>query len=850
MSHLARHLFGNPRKAEPAETTEGIEILAAARPIGEMELVGARIKRLIVEEGVKPDDIAVVFRAPQDPRSLAAEVFNRLGLPISWEQGVPLDRVPIMRALVALLKLDMEDWPFKSLLAVIASNYFQPSWPAWKNGCAAVELDCQIRKLQIPQGRKAILNDIRRTDFQSVPRADEDQANRNIDESAFEQIENLSYDTGQITNLSYEVLALLAAAFDRLPQKATLPDWANAWEKLARETGLLRGLDWNGHSDDSSVQKSDALAWKKLLSVLSESDRLAGWLKQHPPELSREEAFRALVDILGSERLPDGQEESGRVRVLSASSVRSLHIPYLFLAGLSEKAFPQPDREDRLYSEAECARLIEHNLPLVTRTERNREEMLLFYEAVTRATKRLYLSYPALDDSAQPLSPSPFLLEVEQACGADRIAKTEATDFRPVPKTTQPLSQSEFRIAAMAEALEGNYRWLAGLKQSANHGTGESHLSASHNLFAGLELTMLRQDRERFGPAEGILSGEKMRKVLHAEFPADRTFSVTELESYAKCPYRYLLEKILKIEPVEDLALETDYLERGQSVHEVLAVFHQKVNASRGRPTSPAKLDEVEFQQFMQAAMDEALPSSSGNSVRAALREIDRRLISKWLTDYRRQHEEYDKLWFDHETPPTPEFFEISFGLSKHPSKTWAIEQPLELPDGADVIRLSGRIDRVDTGFTASHVVFNILDYKTGSSAKFSLDEFMHGAALQLPLYAIAVMELFLNDRDAVPWQAGYWFVAKDGFNYRQALKMYHRGENGLEELEEEWEMMRSQIGDIVAGLVHSIRNGFFPVFNRNDRCTSSCPLNTICRINQIRSLEKTCLPTVMGEGK
>ena len=62
-----------------AETTAGIEILAAARPIGEMEMIASRIKRLIVEEGVKPGEIAVVFRSPQDSGSLAAEVFDRLG---------------------------------------------------------------------------------------------------------------------------------------------------------------------------------------------------------------------------------------------------------------------------------------------------------------------------------------------------------------------------------------------------------------------------------------------------------------------------------------------------------------------------------------------------------------------------------------------------------------------------------------------------------------------------------------------------------------------------------------------------------------------------------------------------
>ena len=141
-------------------------------------------------------------------------------------------------------------------------------------------------------------------------------------------------------------------------------------------------------------------------------------------------------------------DESGYVRVLSASSVRSLRIPYVFLAGLSEKVFPPPDREDRLYSEAEYVRLIDAGLPFAARTDRTRDEMLLFYEAITRATKRLYLSYPALDESAQPLLPSPFLREVEQAFddegergerrgergdGEGRIPRTQRLDLSPIP---------------------------------------------------------------------------------------------------------------------------------------------------------------------------------------------------------------------------------------------------------------------------------------------------------------------------------------------------------------------------------------------------------------------------------
>ncbi len=169
-----------------------------------------------------------------------------------------------------------------------------------------------------------------------------------------------------------------------------------------------------------------------------------------------------------SERMPAADDESGRVRVLGAASVRSLQVPFLFLAGLSEKTFPAADREDRLYSEAEYLELIEKGLPLVARTERAREEMLLFYEVLTRATRRLYLSYPALDAAAQPLLPSPFVLEVIQACGGSTIVRPPAVDIRPIPSGDEPLSPAQFRVMAMADALapSGDMSLLAGLMQS------------------------------------------------------------------------------------------------------------------------------------------------------------------------------------------------------------------------------------------------------------------------------------------------------------------------------------------------------------------------------------------------
>jgi ATP-dependent helicase/DNAse subunit B len=581
---------------------------------------------------------------------------------------------------------------------------------------------------------------------------------------------------------------------------------------------------------------ADHRAWSRLMEALAAGDKLSKWLGQRPPELDRRQAFDTLADILRSEQIGHAGDESGYVRVLSAASVRSLRIPYLFLAGLSEKAFPPPDREDRLYSEADYLRLIDEGLPLIARTERNREEMLLFYEAITRATQRLYLSYPALDSAAQPLSPSPYLKEVEQACDG-RIPRTERADLSPIPPDDEPLCEAEFRVKAVAMALDGNVALLAGLMRV--DGGLSPHLA--DNLVAGMELTHLRQDRDHFGAAEGVLRGSAAGHYLSARFPSTHTFSATELEQYASCPFRYFLDRILKVEPLEDLTLEFDVLERGRLAHDVLAAFHRRANGQLGRPSSPLKLDATEFDRLLAVAIDESLPPASSNPVQAALREVDRRQVTQWLAQYRTQCEKYDKQWQGFESPMAAELFEVSFGRGN--GEPPSCDRPLELTAENQTVRIEGRIDRIDCGIEAGHAVFNVLDYKTGGSVRFTPETVAAGTALQLPLYALAAMELLLTDRDALPWQAGYWYLREDGFKPRQALRMY-RNDDGRIQLEPAWEQMRAGLADTVVGLVGGIRRGQFPVCSRDDRCTGYCPFSTVCRINQVRSLEKICQPT------
>ena len=242
---------------------------------------------------------------------------------------------------------------------------------------------------------------------------------------------------------------------------------------------------------------------------------------------------------------------------------------------------------------------------------------------------------------------------------------------------------------------------------------------------------------------------------------------------------------------VEDLTLEFDVLERGRLVHDVLAMFHRRVNDRLGRPASPLELDAGRIRSLWPPPRRVAA-AGAGNPVQAALAGSRPAAGVEWLWQYRGQCENTTGMWQDFEAPLAPELFEVSFGRGDEPPPS--TDQPLESTRRGKTVRISGRIDRIDTGIVAGHTVFNVLDYKTGGSIGLTPESIRAGTTLQLPLYAIAAMELLLADRDAVPGRPAIGTCATTASSPRQALQMY-RNDDGRIELEPEWEEIPRRSG-------------------------------------------------------
>ena len=111
----------------------------------------------------------------------------------------------------------------------------------------------------------------------------------------------------------------------------------------------------------------DSPEWSALEEALGAGDRLATQMGERPKRLTQSQALAVLADLIENTTLPERIDESGRVRILSAHSVRntvsSLRIPR---RACRKNRFPPRRLKADCIGESQQRRLIERGLPLVS----------------------------------------------------------------------------------------------------------------------------------------------------------------------------------------------------------------------------------------------------------------------------------------------------------------------------------------------------------------------------------------------------------------------------------------------------------------------------------------------------
>ena len=518
--------------------------------------------------------------------------------------------------------------------------------------------------------------------------------------------------------------------------------------------GVERDLTQLGHLERFALPVIEVLdslpasaTWGEWLDALA---RLAPRVLRRPTrvlELLAELRPMASVGPVGIEevqvvlqpRLASLEHESpahrfGRVFVASPEGGRGRSFDVVFIPGLAERSFPFPVREDPLLLD----RVREESAPFLPRKEqRVQRERLRLLLAVGAAEQRVVFSYPRIDGAeGRPRVPSFYGLDLVRAVTGDlpepaqferdAAAAGAARLAWPAPEDPErAVDAAEHDLAVIGDlfrrssdtATRGRARYLFGLNP---------HLARS------LRARRARW-RHEWEPHDGLVrTTPQIADALDANSPEHRVYSVTGLERYATCPYKFLLGTIHRLEPREEPAaiIQLDPMLRGSIIHEILAETIRALEKSGLLPPAAGQLDQATkvldaTLQRVSSRWREDLAPAIPRVWDDEMREI-RIDARRWLG----RLVEEARQW-------VPLQVEYQFGFGAPANGAPGHPEPAGIDGGW---RLHGAVDAIDVATDGS--ALRITDYKTGSN-RFPRESVLAGGRMLQPmLYALAVEEM------------------------------------------------------------------------------------------------------------
>lgn len=395
---------------------------------------------------------------------------------------------------------------------------------------------------------------------------------------------------------------------------------------------------------------------------------------------------------------------------------------FVIVMGLTERVFPRQAKEDPFLRDDERVILREVGLPLEAHGERADDERLLFYQAISAPSERLVLSYPRAEEESDTLR-SFYIDEVLDL-------------FEHVPMVTRLLTDVTPRPE---ECVTPRDRVLAACAEIADAGEcGSPHpITPLLSWLDGTErATVVEIEKTRYRPRLARLESEELRHT----FAAPRRYTVSEIETYLRCPFQYLAKYGLKLRTLPEGAGAAD---KGRIHHAVLR-RHFRARAECEEIFSVDEMCE-ELLKRLQECLTERPLDARPHRVR-----MMERTLQDALCGFAKREELFRKRF-----NLLPAYFELRFGLEADPGESEdepaegiseecdpaSTARPLLIPvsNGGPPIEICGVIDRVDVG--SDGVTALVMDYKTGKSVPF--EEIQHGKSLQMPVYLMALEQLW-----------------------------------------------------------------------------------------------------------
>ncbi len=805
---IKNHLFKRSFPASQRRHLSSVTLAKAKDRRLEVELICKIIKQLLTDDpAIDPSRICVATYKPQIYTSVIREAFVKFGIPVNVTDRFELSESQVVVSVIALLELAVGGLRRDDLLRVLSSPYLDlanQGAPLGRENLSKVSLELRLT-VGSRFWQKKIEQRITALSAEQTQGGNETHGKRiamNMRDLVRAKDDLLFLDT-----LLHDIaVEQTPAAFEQ--SLLTLMSQLRIVERI-----LSLGVGLHSH-----IIEKDSQAYETFLSVVHQTVTLLEYQRGKEARHSLKFYLDHLTVAVAEERY-NLREQFGRgVLVTSIDETRGLPLDIMIVAGLVDGEFPSIYQSELFFSNQRLKEREQHHIW---------ENRYLFYQAITNWTRHLYLTFPEQDDDLD-LVRSSFVDALENICNVQQWE---------YPGNT-PLD------AALYSHEEYIKQFGASLNQGATIAMNVPDTLAQH---AGKveHAIMVEQSRvslgglpEYQGEIFDAVSKEAQDQLAHLK---NRVYSVSQLESYGKCPFQFFAGKILRLNTVEDLEEEFSALDKGSVVHEILFEFYTERRENNLPPLRGCT--EKEFVRAHQRLLAIAERILNAIEIPDAFWELEKELLLGDTHTRRGLLRHFLEFECSRSTTFLPQFFEVGFGNDLGAQTRIDSQLASAEPITAGSVKLRGKVDRVEVSDDA----FTIVDYKTGSVIP-KLDDIREGISLQLPIYLYTIEKLLAEKlgRDVQP-AAGLYYQLRNTIDMKTGVgSLRFKDDLGLK-LKSGFlpsdSDLRNMIEDSIAyvnGYVERISHGNFPLttHDRIDKVCTYCDYKSICRIQSVRRVQ------------
>ncbi|HWQ67317.1 MAG TPA: PD-(D/E)XK nuclease family protein [Methanospirillum sp.] len=877
-------IFSSDYESESPDHLSGIALTACSDPVTEMRRIAEEIISLHANH-IPYHDMVVAFPDIRSALTYAREIFPDYAIPYHSSSSSLLLQSPLITFFMQIFELVEKGMRYEDLIQVVHSPYLQFWWISTETDGTG---DPASGSEDVRGGEECKKNHLLYKNLEIIGRTYGISTGYVDWESQTERIVGLITGTDWIPDMipgdqgaarqsrgyepepplpvkdilsTLEGVRQLNKVFAGLAGKRVIKEHIRVYKDVLAAIGAPvpdpKPLTKSGNR---ILSPGEIRAISRFSAVLDEMQILArsGTITDADPDTRVSfpkflTVLRLLIQDISEEPDPD---ESG-VLLTGIRELAHQHYPYLFLASLNEGLIPRLSTRLPFTNGSENSRMETRSLGDILREERYH-----FIAALLAGSEKVYLSYHQHRDERTTLS-SPFLDPLKKRytlpdwnSEGEKPNDSSYTHSHPKPMIPEPGQCSLSQASRRAGEFIREGRWDEAL----------AFLGADQNLASVLQrITIERNYRFRLyrSAYDGLIGGAPdVRERICTRFGPKYRWSASMLETYARCPFRFYLERVVRIKPLADQASDLSPIAKGNLIHTILCRFTREMSDAGGFPIRESALQDavsvittIAEDEFEKVPYKTPLWHAKKRQLLGGS-DIGTGIFERFVTAERERLSPDEKG----RNPEifTPRFFEYSFGAVPGPDDDpMSSHDPVDLAEIARDIRnniaedtgagdlsaqetdlpcsgpvlLSGKIDRIDI---TNGGMFGVVDYKTGMKIP-STTEISQIKSLQLPLYIHA----FAKITGHTGVYGSYYHIQR---TISHSISLYDPDyketlpQGKMPRSVPDWKGIMHQSVFDACTHVSRIHEGVFPI----QSCTSCstdwfCPYGSICRFQSDR---------------